>query len=56
MIVQGPAWKNHMQYGSGEKRDAGELDDFQGSPPPMSKMTQLAMEDGRQKAVGVLHE
>lgn len=38
------AWKDPMQYGPREKRSRGELNDFQESPPPSSKMIPLSVE------------
>lgn len=36
--VQGPAWKNPMAYGPGEKREQGDLVDFQRTLALSSRM------------------
>lgn len=41
-FVQGPAWKHPMGTVP-ERRGAGELTDFQGSPPPRSRMVHPAL-------------
>lgn len=37
MASSGSAWKNPMGNGPGNKKDPGDLVDFQGSPPPVSR-------------------
>jgi len=49
------ARKDAMKYGPREKRDPGELDDFQESPPPSSKNDPSCCGVSQAKVVGGLH-